>query len=138
GFDEQTAGSYAQIIESGFRSLGDRAGMDPVELFERYGLQIERQDEVTPAQEPAFQQGADVQKDIPLPDQVSVVAADSGILEMEPFSPGATKEMKRPFQNAALSHAKKNFQGKSFLNRHTGWEIDVSKSGLSKASTKAV
>src|SRR5690606_18161498 len=29
GFDEQTAGSYAQIIESGFRSLGERAGVDP-------------------------------------------------------------------------------------------------------------
>lgn len=42
GVEESTAHSYATLYESAFSTLGERAGVDPVELFNRYGLKIER------------------------------------------------------------------------------------------------
>jgi len=42
GFDRSTVESYAQLYESTFRTLGERAGIDPFELYKQYGLKIER------------------------------------------------------------------------------------------------
>lgn len=42
GFDRSTIESYAQIYESVFRSLGERAGIDPFQLYQRFGLKVSR------------------------------------------------------------------------------------------------
>jgi Large polyvalent protein associated domain 22 len=43
GFERGTAVAYADLYESAFRSLGQRAGIDPLALFQRYGLTVERE-----------------------------------------------------------------------------------------------
>lgn len=58
GFDEPTANTYAKVYESAFKALGERAGIDPKELFDRYGLQINRQ-EGTAADPGSLQQPTD-------------------------------------------------------------------------------
>lgn len=40
GYDEATAGTYAKVYETAFRTLGARTGIDALELFERYNLSI--------------------------------------------------------------------------------------------------
>lgn len=45
GFDEKTSSTYASTVESFFRATGKKAGVDPFELFERYGLQIGRSED---------------------------------------------------------------------------------------------
>ena len=40
GFDEKTTSSYSKIWESAFRSLGERTGVDPKELFDRFSVKI--------------------------------------------------------------------------------------------------
>ena len=40
GQDEKTADTYAQVYESAFKTLAERSGVNPLELFSRYGLQI--------------------------------------------------------------------------------------------------
>lgn len=42
GYDESMSRTYASIYEAGFRTMGQRAGIDPVELFNRQGLTITR------------------------------------------------------------------------------------------------
>lgn len=42
GFERGTAEAYADLYESTFRTLGKRAGVDPMALYRRYGLSIER------------------------------------------------------------------------------------------------
>lgn len=42
GMDQTTAATNAQLIAAGFRTLAQRAGIDPVQLYQRYGLQIVR------------------------------------------------------------------------------------------------
>lgn len=42
GIERGTAESYATLYEHAFQTLGERAGVDPTELFKRYGLTIER------------------------------------------------------------------------------------------------
>jgi hypothetical protein len=42
GFDEPTASAYAKLYQSAFRTLGARVGVDPKELFDRFGLSISR------------------------------------------------------------------------------------------------
>ena len=44
GFDNRTADSYAQLYESTFQNLGERAGIDPAQLFERFNPEISRLD----------------------------------------------------------------------------------------------
>lgn len=44
GFEEGIARQYAKVHESAFGTLGSKAGIDPLELFNRYGLQIRRPD----------------------------------------------------------------------------------------------
>lgn len=44
GVERHTAESYATLYEHTFQTLGARAGVDPVELFNRYGLTIGRPD----------------------------------------------------------------------------------------------
>jgi hypothetical protein len=46
GFDEGTAGTYAKLYETAFRSLAQRTGQDPLELFQQYGLQVQREGQV--------------------------------------------------------------------------------------------
>jgi hypothetical protein len=38
----ETAEHYAQLIESGVGTMAESAGVDPFELFQRYGVQVER------------------------------------------------------------------------------------------------
>lgn len=52
GFDQHTADSYASVYEAAFRTLGQRAGVDPLQLFERYGLEIQRAAEAPTAGPP--------------------------------------------------------------------------------------
>ncbi len=42
GYERSTAEAYADLYASTFRALGARAGVDPVALYQRYGLRIER------------------------------------------------------------------------------------------------
>jgi GNAT superfamily N-acetyltransferase len=42
GVPAATAQQYATLYESAFGSLAERAGLDPLELFRQYGLQVER------------------------------------------------------------------------------------------------
>lgn len=50
GTDAKTADSYAQIYEAGFKALGERAGVNPLDLFSRYALSIrnEGQEQAAP------------------------------------------------------------------------------------------
>lgn len=52
GFDESTARAQAGLYESAFRNLGQRAGIDPMQLFNRYGLNIQRGEQQIPAAPP--------------------------------------------------------------------------------------
>lgn len=53
GVERSVAESYATLYEHAFGALGERAGMDPADLFDRYGLQVTREglDENGPARE---------------------------------------------------------------------------------------
>lgn len=42
GYERSTAEAYADLYAATFRTLGERAGVDPRALYERYGLKIER------------------------------------------------------------------------------------------------
>lgn len=59
GYDRKTADTYAQIYESTFKSLGERAGVDPHELYNQYNLKIRSLDSVDDlaSEEQAYQQG---------------------------------------------------------------------------------
>ena len=55
GTEANTAETYAALYEAAFQTLGERAGVDPVDLFARYGLQIQREgidSAANPAQTP--------------------------------------------------------------------------------------
>lgn len=56
GFDEETAVTYAKLYEQGFQSLAKREGVDPVQLFERFGLKINRPEEQVTEDETALEQ----------------------------------------------------------------------------------
>ena len=45
GVAPQDAGTYAQLYESAFSTLGQRAGIAPTDLFARYGLTIRKTDQ---------------------------------------------------------------------------------------------
>lgn len=55
GYDEKTAQTNSALVASAFRSLGQRSGVDPLELFNRYGLQIGRGDDAAPIAPPSVQ-----------------------------------------------------------------------------------
>jgi hypothetical protein len=42
GFDHETAATYSELYGGSFRALARRAGLDPVELFNYFGLKISR------------------------------------------------------------------------------------------------
>lgn len=42
GFERSTAEAYSNLYEQTFRTLGQRAGVDPLELYQKYGLKVER------------------------------------------------------------------------------------------------
>lgn len=124
------------IFERGFRSLGERAGVDPLELFNEYKLRLQKQgDHVSQSPGVILNQGS---QRFDLPSQVTVVSANPESIGSPPFQNDAPADSKRAFQDAAHSFAKENFQGRRFLNAHSGWEIEVSKKGLGKANNKAV
>jgi hypothetical protein len=56
GFDPSTAETYSQVY-SGIRVMAERAGVDPQELYERYGLQIRRFEGAQDAPGGAISQG---------------------------------------------------------------------------------
>lgn len=43
GVEESTAGDYAALYESAFASLAERAGVDPEQLYAKYGLKVKRE-----------------------------------------------------------------------------------------------
>jgi hypothetical protein len=43
GLPTETAATYAALYESVFATMAERAGVDPMALFERYGLQVTRE-----------------------------------------------------------------------------------------------
>ena len=45
GFNDKTSDTYARLYESTFNSLGDRLGVDPIELFNEFAPKIEKLDE---------------------------------------------------------------------------------------------
>lgn len=59
GFDEATAGTYAKIYESAFKTFGERTGIDPAKLFEQFGLKIARQE--TPVPGPSMSQSVSLE-----------------------------------------------------------------------------
>lgn len=40
GFSKEEATQQAKLYEAGFRTMGQRSGVDPLELYQRYGLKI--------------------------------------------------------------------------------------------------
>ncbi len=42
GYDRGTVEAYGRMYEAAFRTLGERAGVDPMQLYQRYGLRIQR------------------------------------------------------------------------------------------------
>lgn len=44
-FDEQTARTQASLFGAFFQTMGERAGIDPLELYNQYGFQVERAQE---------------------------------------------------------------------------------------------
>ncbi len=46
GYDQKTADTYSSIYEGLFKSLGERMGVDPKQLFDQYGLKINRPESV--------------------------------------------------------------------------------------------
>lgn len=56
GFDEATASTYSQLYEKAFQTLGKRAGIDPVALFEKFGLKIARPEDQATEDETALEQ----------------------------------------------------------------------------------
>jgi hypothetical protein len=67
GVEQATAESYATLYEHAFTTLGERAGIDPVELFNRYGLTVER-----PELKPEAQAGETALDQAPSPEFVAV------------------------------------------------------------------
>lgn len=60
GYDPETAGTYSKIYEKAFKTLGERAGIDPLELFNRYGLQIQKKEGTQEPAGQAFEQGQEI------------------------------------------------------------------------------
>lgn len=58
GYSAETAATYAKVYESAFGALGERAGVDPLELYQRYGLNIQRA-ETIPTDEMAVKSRAE-------------------------------------------------------------------------------
>lgn len=68
GTEPSTAESYATLYAHTFQTLGDRAGVDPVDLFNRYGLTVTRpelQGNAAPADGERLSQSARRQVDTP-------------------------------------------------------------------------
>jgi hypothetical protein len=82
GFDRTAIDAYAGMYESAFRSLGERAGVDPFELYSRYGLRIGR-----PLPD-VLRERAPVDSLDPLIDRVR---AGRRVPEQEKFSPSITE-----------------------------------------------
>jgi len=59
GYERATAEAYADLYASTFRTLGQRAGVDPMALYQRYGLRIERPLPEVLRQAPAVSDGAE-------------------------------------------------------------------------------
>jgi hypothetical protein len=72
GVERSTAESYATLYEHAFQTLGERAGIDPVDLFNRYGLTIER-----PELKPDAQAGEVALDQQPRPEFVPVGGEDT-------------------------------------------------------------
>jgi hypothetical protein len=72
GVERSTAESYATLYEHAFQTLGERAGVDPVDLFNRYGLTIER-----PELKPDAQAGEVALDQQPRPEFVPVGGEDA-------------------------------------------------------------
>jgi hypothetical protein len=96
GVDPKTADNYAKIYESAFKTLGERAGVNPLELFSRYGVQIRGQDQIAASNENA-----------PLSLQQSVAA-------MQPVN---TEEATRPIDTGMVLDQSEKPQAPAFYSR---------------------
>jgi hypothetical protein len=69
------------------------------------------------------------QEQVPLPSEAPIITVRGNVFG---------EDMKLDeLQKQALNYAKQNFQGKSIINNHTGWEVGFSKTGLSKTMSHA-
>lgn len=85
-YDEQTAATQARVYEAAFRTLGERSGVDPKELFDRYQLRIQKQEGVEPTADQQAAQGERVLN------QGAVKVAEA-LLE-QPSAPSSEKVIK--------------------------------------------
>lgn len=56
GVNESTAKAYAELYKQFFKTMGDRTGMNPKELFDKYNLSIEQPDIATPTDGTTYNQ----------------------------------------------------------------------------------
>lgn len=136
GIDERTAQTYASLYESTFRTLGERAGIDPQSLFERYGLSVQRTDAPSAPTEGGRELNQSsrgpIQQEIPLPPRVNVVHADANRGGLDAVArTGNARDDSKATRKAALAYAKQQFQGSQTLtNAQTGWAVDVAQKSL--------
>jgi hypothetical protein len=63
GFDQKTAETYGSLYQAVFGSIGEKSGKDALELFNKYGLKIQRPDLQTTPEGKTFEQSdLEVQK----------------------------------------------------------------------------
>lgn len=97
-------------------------GENQREFFENNPLPFQEMSPDAPSDSQSFEQGSEdrpFQTEIPYPDQVPVVHVEDAVGDMAQVRDGA----------------KAQFTGKSFVNSHTGWTIEVKRRGLGKASS---
>ena len=146
GFDEKTAGTYGQVYESAFRSFAERTGVDPQELFKKYGLTIERKqkpeggarallqkakDTIFGAPETAldqikFAKEDEVDLNHPLPESVRISRADDHL----PVSIASNNE--------ALNSTRAIAQTGDFTNKQTGITVKVDNDSIKKIVSQGI
>jgi len=137
GQDAKSAETYAQIYESAFKSLGERTGVSPLDLFNQFGLKIGNGDTETDGQtlnQSAVSQGIEAknseirQTTAPLPQNVPISSFESGAM--------VKSKVQHPTSlKAAL--AKGAFGAGTFTNTHTGQEIRLTKNTADKIVDRA-
>lgn len=72
-----TSHVYANLFEHAFQTIGARAGLDPVALFQRYGLQVQREGLTPPS--PRAATVADSRNVAPAPDDVQATEVQPSV-----------------------------------------------------------
>lgn len=160
GMDESTAQSNAQLISQGLSTLAERAGVQPAELAERFGLQISRpelQADVVEGEQ-AFDQ-ANRTLIFPVRGQGNALNVEAGeglsanatvdgdqlIIDSVNFAPqygGVAQDMIRSLEMAAASKGAKKMvtstQNQGLVTALEAQGFEVSPSGNSFVATKNI